>query len=147
MLVLVSPLPPRTLNAFSLFSKTSHSELSSTQDCFPLDQALEPAFSASIHALFVEVLMRSTVFSLQRPLLFQTSEDIVNNPSLGESLPYSVVLHYLFSRAPNELKYPHEVGTIFRQLVVVVVVRPSVCLSVRPHVRLLVYLSVGVHFF
>jgi len=45
-----------------------------------------------------------------RPLLFQTSEDILHNPSLGESLPHSVVLHYLFSRAPNELKYPHEVA-------------------------------------
>jgi len=42
--------------------------------------------------------------------LFQTPEDIVNNPSLGESLPFSVVLHYLFSRAPIELKYPHEVA-------------------------------------
>lgn len=48
-------------------------------------------------------------FSFLRPLLFQTPEDIVNNPSLGESLPFSVVLHYLFSRAPIELKYPHEV--------------------------------------
>lgn len=45
-----------------------------------------------------------------RPLLFQTPQDIVDNPSLGESLPRSVVLHYLFSRAPNELKYPHEVA-------------------------------------
>ncbi|KAK2555597.1 Conserved oligomeric Golgi complex subunit 5 [Acropora cervicornis] len=45
-----------------------------------------------------------------RPMLFQTPEDIVNNPSLGESLPFSVVLHYLFSRAPIELKYPHEVA-------------------------------------
>ncbi|XP_022783449.1 conserved oligomeric Golgi complex subunit 5-like isoform X1 [Stylophora pistillata] len=45
-----------------------------------------------------------------RPLLFQTSEDIVNNPALGESLPHSVVLHHLFSRAPNELKSPHEVA-------------------------------------
>ena len=48
-------------------------------------------------------------FSFQRPLLFQTSEDIVCNPALGESLPHSVVLHHLFSRAPNELKSPHEV--------------------------------------
>ncbi|XP_068713905.1 conserved oligomeric Golgi complex subunit 5-like [Montipora foliosa] len=45
-----------------------------------------------------------------RPLLFQTPQDIVDNPSLGESLSRSVVLHYLFSRAPNELKYPHEVA-------------------------------------
>ncbi|KAJ7354884.1 Conserved oligomeric Golgi complex subunit [Desmophyllum pertusum] len=45
-----------------------------------------------------------------RPLLFQTSEDIVSNPALGESLPHSVVLHHLFSRAPNELKSPHEVA-------------------------------------
>lgn len=48
-------------------------------------------------------------FFFQRPLLFQTSEDIVGNPALGESLPHSVVLHHLFSRAPNELKSPHEV--------------------------------------
>ncbi|XP_048587951.1 conserved oligomeric Golgi complex subunit 5 isoform X2 [Nematostella vectensis] len=45
-----------------------------------------------------------------RPLLFQTSPKIVDNPALGESLPYSVVLHYLFSRAPSELKSPHEVA-------------------------------------
>ncbi|KAL9959850.1 hypothetical protein ACROYT_G033211 [Oculina patagonica] len=45
-----------------------------------------------------------------RPLLFQTSEDIVGNPALGESLPHSVVLHHLFSRAPSELKSPHEVA-------------------------------------
>ena len=53
-------------------------------------------------------------FSFLRPLLFQTPEDIVNNPSMGESLPFSVVLHYLFSRAPIELKYPHEVQLSFR---------------------------------
>ena len=98
---------------------------------FVLGQALEQTFSPSIHTLFLEVLMRSTVFSLQRPLLFQTSEDIVNNPSLGESLPFSVVLHYLFSRAPNELKYPHEVWTclffLFRQPVVVDI-SLSICL-------------------
>lgn len=44
-----------------------------------------------------------------RPLLFQTKEDIAKNPAIGESLPYSVVLHHLFSQAPADLKSPHEI--------------------------------------
>ena len=57
----------------------------------------------------VPTIVFDNLFFSQRPLLFQTSEDIVGNPALGESLPHSVVLHHLFSRAPNELKSPHEV--------------------------------------
>ena len=63
--------------------------------------------------LHLPKVFKSFLFS--RPLLFQTSEDIVNNPALGESLPHSVVLHHLFSRAPNELKSPHEVRTFIFQ--------------------------------
>ncbi|KAL5014542.1 hypothetical protein ScPMuIL_008812 [Solemya velum] len=44
-----------------------------------------------------------------RPLLFQTSEHISESPSLGEIIPYSIVLQFLFSRAPPELKSPHQV--------------------------------------
>uniref|UniRef100_A0A3Q2QP98 Component of oligomeric golgi complex 5 n=1 Tax=Fundulus heteroclitus TaxID=8078 RepID=A0A3Q2QP98_FUNHE len=43
-----------------------------------------------------------------RPLLFQTSELIASSPAVGELIPYSTVLHFLFTRAPAELKSPHQ---------------------------------------
>ncbi|KAM4712073.1 conserved oligomeric Golgi complex subunit 5 [Anableps anableps] len=43
-----------------------------------------------------------------RPLLFQTSELIASSPAVGDLIPYSTVLHFLFSRAPSELKSPHQ---------------------------------------
>lgn len=44
-----------------------------------------------------------------RPFLFQTSELIVNNPAVGDVIPYSTLLHFLFTRAPPELRSPHQV--------------------------------------
>ncbi|XP_076861700.1 conserved oligomeric Golgi complex subunit 5 [Brachyhypopomus gauderio] len=43
-----------------------------------------------------------------RPLLFQTSEHIASSQAVGELIPYSTVLHLLFTRAPAELKSPHQ---------------------------------------
>ncbi|XP_054880210.1 conserved oligomeric Golgi complex subunit 5 isoform X2 [Poeciliopsis prolifica] len=43
-----------------------------------------------------------------RPLLFQTSELIASSPAVGDLIPYSTVLHFLFTRAPAELKSPHQ---------------------------------------
>ncbi|XP_074644447.1 conserved oligomeric Golgi complex subunit 5-like [Tubulanus polymorphus] len=43
-----------------------------------------------------------------RPLIFQTSQHIANSAALGEVIPYSTVLHFLFSRAPADLKSPHQ---------------------------------------
>ncbi|CAL9683319.1 unnamed protein product [Knipowitschia caucasica] len=43
-----------------------------------------------------------------RPLLFQASELLVYNPAVGDLVPYSTVLHLLFSRGPPELKGPHQ---------------------------------------
>ncbi|XP_043944475.1 conserved oligomeric Golgi complex subunit 5 [Protopterus annectens] len=43
-----------------------------------------------------------------RPLLFQTSEHIANSPAVGELIPHSTIIHFLFSRAPPELKSPHQ---------------------------------------
>ncbi|XP_055958266.1 conserved oligomeric Golgi complex subunit 5 [Patella vulgata] len=43
-----------------------------------------------------------------RPLLFQTSEHLTQSPAIGEIIPYSTILHYLFARAPAELKSPHQ---------------------------------------
>lgn len=42
-----------------------------------------------------------------RPLLFQSIEDIPSNPNLGDSLPYSTVMHFLFSQAPVQLLSPY----------------------------------------
>ncbi|KAI7792095.1 conserved oligomeric Golgi complex subunit 5 [Triplophysa rosa] len=43
-----------------------------------------------------------------RPLLFQTNEHIASSQTLGDLIPYSTILHFLFSRAPAELKSPHQ---------------------------------------
>ncbi|KAG7497670.1 conserved oligomeric Golgi complex subunit 5 [Solea senegalensis] len=43
-----------------------------------------------------------------RPLLFQTSELIANSPAVGDLIPYSTLLHFLLTRAPSELKSPHQ---------------------------------------
>ncbi|XP_077450408.1 conserved oligomeric Golgi complex subunit 5 [Stigmatopora argus] len=43
-----------------------------------------------------------------RPLLFQTSNLIVKSPVVGDLIPYSTVLHFLFTRAPAELRSPHQ---------------------------------------
>uniref|UniRef100_A0A671T5M7 Conserved oligomeric Golgi complex subunit 5 n=1 Tax=Sinocyclocheilus anshuiensis TaxID=1608454 RepID=A0A671T5M7_9TELE len=43
-----------------------------------------------------------------RPLLFQTSEHIASSQVLGDLIPYSTILHFLFTRAPAELKSPHQ---------------------------------------
>ncbi|KAJ8301246.1 hypothetical protein KUTeg_020233 [Tegillarca granosa] len=42
-----------------------------------------------------------------RPLLFQTVEHVASSPALGEIIPYSTALHFLFARAPPELRSPH----------------------------------------
>ncbi|KAM6986870.1 conserved oligomeric Golgi complex subunit 5 [Aplochiton taeniatus] len=43
-----------------------------------------------------------------RPLLFQTSELIATSSAVGDLIPYSTMLHFLFTRAPPELKSPHQ---------------------------------------
>ncbi|KAM7377824.1 hypothetical protein PAMA_012969 [Pampus argenteus] len=43
-----------------------------------------------------------------RPLLFQTSELIASSTAVGDLIPYSTLLHFFFTRAPSELKSPHQ---------------------------------------
>ena len=43
-----------------------------------------------------------------RPLLFQTMDHLAQSAALGDVIPYSLVLHFLFARAPAELKSPHQ---------------------------------------
>lgn len=44
-----------------------------------------------------------------RPLLFQTVDHLAQSTTVGDVVPYSLVLHFLFARAPAELKSPHQV--------------------------------------
>ena len=48
-----------------------------------------------------------------RPLLFQTVEHLAQSPAVGDVIPYSLVLHFLFARAPAELKSPHQARPFF----------------------------------
>uniref|UniRef100_T2M2V9 Conserved oligomeric Golgi complex subunit 5 n=1 Tax=Hydra vulgaris TaxID=6087 RepID=T2M2V9_HYDVU len=50
------------------------------------------------------------LFRVFRPFLFQNIEDIPTNPNLGDSLPYSTAIHFLFSQAPPQLLSPHTVA-------------------------------------
>nr|XP_048692290.1 conserved oligomeric Golgi complex subunit 5 isoform X2 [Caretta caretta] len=43
-----------------------------------------------------------------RPLLFQTSEHIANSPAVGDIIPFSIILQFLFTRSPPELKSPFQ---------------------------------------
>ncbi|XP_044279223.1 conserved oligomeric Golgi complex subunit 5 isoform X2 [Varanus komodoensis] len=43
-----------------------------------------------------------------RPMLFQTSEHIASSPAVGEIIPFSTVIQFLFTRAPPELKSPFQ---------------------------------------
>uniref|UniRef100_A0A9L0JEH5 Conserved oligomeric Golgi complex subunit 5 n=1 Tax=Equus asinus TaxID=9793 RepID=A0A9L0JEH5_EQUAS len=43
-----------------------------------------------------------------RPLLFQTSEHVASSPALGDVIPFSTVIQFLFTRAPAELKSPFQ---------------------------------------
>ena len=52
-----------------------------------------------------------------RPLLFLTSESLQNNSAVGDVVPYDIVLHHLFSRAPNEMRSPHQVCQLIRCLI------------------------------
>ncbi|XP_063164073.1 conserved oligomeric Golgi complex subunit 5 isoform X2 [Candoia aspera] len=43
-----------------------------------------------------------------RPMLFQTSEHISNSPAVGDIIPFSTIIQFLFTRAPPELKSPFQ---------------------------------------
>jgi hypothetical protein len=45
-----------------------------------------------------------------RSLLILNTEEFQNNTIVGDVVPYDIVLHHLFSRAPIEMRSPHQVG-------------------------------------
>ena len=44
-----------------------------------------------------------------RPLLVLNTDEFQNNSVVGDVVPYDVVLHHLFARAPADLRSPHQV--------------------------------------
>lgn len=46
----------------------------------------------------------TSAFPSFRPLLFQTSEHVASSPALGDIIPFSIIIQFLFTRAPPELK-------------------------------------------
>jgi len=51
-----------------------------------------------------------------KSMLFNTLEDLVQSPLIGEVVPYSVVLHFIFAQSPPVLKSPHQVSQSFINL-------------------------------
>ncbi|CAF3433686.1 unnamed protein product [Rotaria sp. Silwood1] len=43
-----------------------------------------------------------------RSLLILNAEEFQNNSAIGDVVPYDIVLHHLFSRAPIEMRSPHQ---------------------------------------
>lgn len=48
-------------------------------------------------------------FSSLRPLIFQKNEHVATSPALGDVIPFSIIIQFLFTRAPPELKSPFQV--------------------------------------
>ncbi|KAK8763999.1 hypothetical protein V5799_033393 [Amblyomma americanum] len=46
-----------------------------------------------------------------RPLLFQSPQHIAQSPMLGDVVPHSLMLHFLFAKAPPELRSPYEAAS------------------------------------
>ena len=44
--------------------------------------------------------------------MFQSLEEIKANSAIGDSIPHSTVLHFLFSKASLELRPPHVVSVL-----------------------------------
>ncbi|XP_055354434.1 conserved oligomeric Golgi complex subunit 5-like [Paramacrobiotus metropolitanus] len=72
-------------------------------DCAQLEAALAPLNLH--HSEYGNALQ---ILKAMRPLLFQTPAQIAHSPYLGTVIPYSTVLHHLFSRAPVELQSPFQ---------------------------------------
>ncbi|XP_048741093.2 conserved oligomeric Golgi complex subunit 5-like isoform X2 [Ostrea edulis] len=43
-----------------------------------------------------------------KPMLFQQAEHISKSQAIGDIIPYSTILHFLFGRAPLDMKSPHQ---------------------------------------
>ncbi|KAM5236602.1 conserved oligomeric Golgi complex subunit 5 isoform 5-T5 [Ctenodactylus gundi] len=96
----------------------------SSQSSFPpaAEQTVLSALKA-VHALMgsaVQPLLTSVADAIEAiiitmhqedfsgPLLFQTSEHVASSPTLGDIIPFSIVIQFLFTRAPPELKSPFQ---------------------------------------
>ena len=102
-------------------------QLRLASDCAQLELALEPvvgkldsdvighSYSVSRSSIRDNTFLASEFLPLLkvlrsfRSLLFLRAEDVPASPLLSSgALPYSTALHFLFSKAPAELKSPHD---------------------------------------
>ena len=81
-----------------------HGRLKLAADFAQMEAALAPL---NLHSS--EYGKELQVLKAFRPLLFQSPVQISENATVGSVVPYSVVLHHLFSRAPMELQSPFKV--------------------------------------
>ncbi|KAK6631510.1 hypothetical protein RUM44_006037 [Polyplax serrata] len=73
-----------------------------TADCNEFEFAMSP--------LLGEEPKSYRMLRLFKLMLTQSPQEILNNPAVGDTVPYSLILFYLFSFAPDEMKSPHESG-------------------------------------
>eukprot|EP00795_Rhopilema_esculentum_P002114 gene2114-17695_t len=106
----LKPVAARCLTLFVRHASLLHDisetgKMKLTNDMAQLELAVSP-FCKRISDLGAAYKMLRAF----RPLLFQSLDEIQSNPALGEALPYTVVLHFLFSKAPLDLRPPHIVA-------------------------------------
>ena len=105
-----SPLAVKCLEQFVLHASLTRplgtaGQMRLASDCAQLELAMEPLADkldpASVTASYDKL-------RALRSLLFLRPEDVPGCPLLGRALPHTIALHFLFSKAPPELKSPHD---------------------------------------
>ena len=82
-------------------------QMTLASDCAQLELALEPLVGGNKASS--EMLGKSySTLRAFRSLLFMQAEDVSDSPVLGQALPFSTALHFLFTKSPPELKSPHD---------------------------------------
>ena len=109
------PLGQRTIDLFILHASivrpvSANGQIKLSQDCDHLEKALEPIFN--IIQAWNPVCLETKLEELAhfKTLITTKTEEITPESKIikDKLLKPSIVLHVLFSRAPNEIKSPHE---------------------------------------
>lgn len=80
-------------------------QMTLASDCAQLELALEPLVGKASSDMLGKSYGTLRAF---RSLLFMQAEDVPESPLLGNALPFSTALHFLFTKSPPELKSPHD---------------------------------------
>ncbi|XP_022671162.1 conserved oligomeric Golgi complex subunit 5-like isoform X2 [Varroa destructor] len=77
-------------------------------DCTQLEASLTPLKPEAREDAFAR---RSRALRAFRPLLLLPAEQIAQAHAVGPVIPYSTILQFFFSRAPSEMKSPHDAAS------------------------------------